>query len=229
MDHHEAIETMASERYLLDELTPEQRDAYEEHLFDCVECAQDAMLGAAFVDRAKTILPTMQAMSMPHRTFVRPKPDRIERDWFSWLRPAVMVPAFGSLLAILAYQNLVTYPALELAANEPQILPSATVLHGDTRSGLQVVYADPLRGSAIEVELPEGTNYASYKFDFYNSTGKLIYTRLVPRSVPAQDTQSIFLPGRIKQDTYKLATSGITSTGETVAIHQQLFELQTNK
>lgn len=229
MDHCEAIATMASERYLLDELSPEQRDAYEEHLFDCVECAQDAMLGAAFVDRAKAVLPTMQTASAPQRGHASSKLEFLERDWFAWLRPAIMVPVFASLIGVLAYQNLVTYPALELAANEPQVLPAATVLHGDTRSGVPVVHADLVRGSAIEVEVPAGTNYASYKFDFYNSAGKLIYTRLVPSSVPTQDTQSIFLPGRIKQDTYKLALSGVTSTGETVAIHQQVFELQVNK
>ena len=53
MEHIEAVQQMAAERYLLDELPPELRDAFEEHLFDCPECAFDLRAGAAFVDEAK--------------------------------------------------------------------------------------------------------------------------------------------------------------------------------
>lgn len=227
MDHREAVETMASERYLLGELSPELRDAYEEHLFSCTECANDALLGATFVDRAKAILPTMQTSSAP--TAIHKRTDTVKRDWFAWLRPAILVPAFACLLCLVGYQNLVTYPALELAANEPQVLPAATVLHGDTRGGLPVVHADLVQGSTIVVELPEGANYAAYRFDFYNSAGKLIWTRTVASSSPAQDTQTIWLPGHIKQDTYKLALSGVNSTGEVVPVQQHFFELQVKK
>jgi hypothetical protein len=229
MDHREALETMASERYLLGELSPEARDAYEEHLFDCTECASDAMLGAAFIDRAKVILPTMQTSSAPARTSARVKVEPVKRDWFAWLRPALMVPVFASLVGVIAYQNLVTYPALEVAANEPQILPTPTVLHGDTRSSLPVVHADLVQGSTVLVEVPEGANYTSWKFDFYNSAGKLIWTRTVANSNPAQDTQTIWLPGHIKQDTYKLAVSGVASTGEVVPVQQHFFDVQTKK
>ena len=41
MTHSEAVQQMAAERYLLDELAPDVRDAFEEHMFDCQECALD--------------------------------------------------------------------------------------------------------------------------------------------------------------------------------------------
>jgi len=61
MDHSEAVEQMAAERYLLDELTPDAREAFEAHLFDCPDCALDLRAGAAFVEEAKVQLPGLTA------------------------------------------------------------------------------------------------------------------------------------------------------------------------
>ncbi len=41
MDHNEAIQLQAAVKYVLGELSPVQRDDYEEHYFDCAECAID--------------------------------------------------------------------------------------------------------------------------------------------------------------------------------------------
>jgi anti-sigma factor RsiW len=53
MDHREAIRLQAAERYVLGELTKDLRDEYEEHYFDCAECAADVKATAAFVDNLK--------------------------------------------------------------------------------------------------------------------------------------------------------------------------------
>jgi len=231
MEHREAIEMMASEKYLLDELTPELRDAYEEHFFDCLECARDVHLGAVFIDQAKVVLPEMMAAvaQASDRAAATTKPANEKRDWFAWLRPALMVPAFACLLAIVGYQNLVTYPALQAAATGPRILPSATVIHDDTRSGIPVIYADLKLGSTIAVELPAGANYSSYKLDFYDSKGKMIWTRTAQSDGRGDDMLSFWLSSKVKLDTYKLVISGVTATGEVVQVKQQMFDLQTKK
>ena len=41
MDHQEVLSTLASERYLLGEMTDTERDSFEEHFFSCAECAED--------------------------------------------------------------------------------------------------------------------------------------------------------------------------------------------
>ena len=40
----------AAEKYVLGELAEELCEAYEEHYFDCQECATDVIATAAFVD-----------------------------------------------------------------------------------------------------------------------------------------------------------------------------------
>jgi len=45
----EAMHTFAAEKYLLDELDRKLRDEFEQHLFDCQECALDVLAGATFL------------------------------------------------------------------------------------------------------------------------------------------------------------------------------------
>ena len=59
MDHNEAVQQMATEKYLLGELPPELREAFEEHFFDCPECAMDLRTAAAFVEEATVHLPEL--------------------------------------------------------------------------------------------------------------------------------------------------------------------------
>src|SRR6185436_20143281 len=44
MTHQQAIDGMASERYLLDEMSEPERFEFEAHYFDCPECAEDVRL-----------------------------------------------------------------------------------------------------------------------------------------------------------------------------------------
>lgn len=236
MEHHEAIETMASERYLLDELTPEVRDAYEEHMFGCTECANDVRFGATFVDHARAVLPGMADAPVVAR---QPVKDALKRrDRTAWLRPAFAVPAFACLLVaclsvVVGYQNLVVYPELRASASEPRLLPPATVLHGETRSTLPVVYADLVTGTTLSVPLPQSNgqspNYASYRFDFYDSTDKAIWTRSVPSAESSDDMATIWLPGRVKEDSYRLTVTGVMLDGCSVPLQQQFFQLRVRR
>ena len=45
MTHQQALDTMAAERYLLDEMTEIEKHAFEEHFFDCADCAHEVRLG----------------------------------------------------------------------------------------------------------------------------------------------------------------------------------------
>ena len=54
-DHEQAMKVHAAERYVLDELSPEERDDFEEHYFMCVKCAEEVRIAAAFADNAKSV------------------------------------------------------------------------------------------------------------------------------------------------------------------------------
>jgi len=56
MEHSEAIQLMAAEKYLLDELSADVRDEFEEHLFGCHECAMDMRTASVFLEQGKAAL-----------------------------------------------------------------------------------------------------------------------------------------------------------------------------
>ena len=56
MDHNEALRQQAAEKYVLGELPPTLRDEYEEHYFECEECAEDVRAAAEFVDNVRAVL-----------------------------------------------------------------------------------------------------------------------------------------------------------------------------
>ncbi len=56
MDHNEALRLHAVEKYVLGELPPSLRDEFEEHFFECQECALDVNEAAEFVDNVRAVL-----------------------------------------------------------------------------------------------------------------------------------------------------------------------------
>jgi hypothetical protein len=233
MDHSEAIQQMIAERYLLDELTPDMRESFEEHLFDCPECALDLRAGAAFVAEAKAQLPSL-AGAAPVPSLPRSRKLQVRREWWlSWLQPAFAVPAFATLLLVLGYQNLVTYPGLRAAAAQPRLLPWAP-LHGAMRDGAPMaITADRRHGVALPVDLPAQSSpdaYASYSFDLYDPQGKLAWTGAVTASSESGGNGqrlSLVIPGAMLQSgSYSLVVSGAGTHGERNVIDRYAFDLR---
>src|SRR5260370_19176070 len=113
MDHSEALRLQAAEMYVLGELSPALRDEYEEHYFDCQECAADLKATVAFVDAGRATF-----RSRRHEDF-EPQGDSVISSWFRWLRPSVMVPAMAVFVAVIGYQGFVTIPHLKRASPAP--------------------------------------------------------------------------------------------------------------
>lgn len=218
MDHDEAVRQKVTERYLLNELDPELRDQFEEHLFDCQECALDLRAAAMFAEESKMILSEKSAVS--------PVPvPAANSGWFSWLRPAFAVPVLALLLAVIVYQNR-TNSRLQQAARSPQVLASAVV-------NVNVRGTEPIRvpghaGQAFGLSLnvpPEG-RYSSYKLDLYSQQGKLEWSRTIPAA--GNDSLSLYVAGS-DQDPGALAVRGITAGGESVDLGRYPIELQNQK
>src|ERR1035438_7404470 len=110
MDHDAVVRQNMTERYLLNELDPEARDEFEEHYFDCPDCAADVQAGALFVEQSKVVLGSEESKGIlserPAASPVQvPVPVPASSGWFTWLRPVFAVPVLALLLAVIGYQN----------------------------------------------------------------------------------------------------------------------------
>lgn len=235
MDHSEAIQEMATERYLLDELSPELREAFEEHMFECPECALDVRAGNVFMTEAKLQLPEIVAAAAPTRA-AQPEATRPEakKPWWSFLsgpalRPAFAAPVFAVLLGVIAFQNFSTIPALRSAATEPRMLPW-TSMHLGTR-GVEptVVQADRRQGAVILLDLPQQMGYSSYAVDLYDPQGKRFWTQTIP--APGQEnggpaTLSLLIPGAgLREGSYSLNLTGMSPQGERTELGRRTLEV----
>jgi len=232
MDHSEAVREMAAERYLLDELTPEAREAFEEHVFDCPECALDLRATAAFVDEAKIQLPALAESAPTPAPPTIGKP-RIKRDWWlAWTRPAFVAPAFAASLLVLGFQNLVTLPKLRTQAAEPRLL-AWVPLRGEMRGASALpIAADREHGVALSLDLspqPGLAPYPSYAFDLLDPQGKLVWTGTAA-APPASDAGDrrimLVIPGAsLENGAYTVAVLGVGPGGARTQIEKYLFEL----
>jgi anti-sigma factor RsiW len=225
MKHEEAVQQLAIERYLLDELTPELREQFEEHLFDCQECSLDLRAGAAFVEEARIQLPAL--VSSAPAEAAKPSPRRL--DWFAWLRPMVAVPTFAMLLAVIGYQNLATIPSLRTAAREPHLSPWVS-FHTGTRGDAHLsVPADPTGGAELLIQVPQENDYSSYGFQLDDQNGKQIWTQT--RAAASDPTGaggafSLTIPGAgLTQGSYTLVVSGITPQGGRTELDRRILDV----
>jgi hypothetical protein len=231
MNHDEALQQRATEKYLLDELDPTLRDQFEEHLFDCQECALDVRAAAMFVEQTKVVLaePSADEVRVP---VVAAAPQRVpQRGWLAWLRPAFAAPVLAMLLAVVGYQSY-----LLRSANEPQIASWASV-NVNTRAGTHDVEPIAVKTSAgagfnllvnVTPDLPGSTSpkYNSYTLELYNPVGRLQWSGRIPPPSP-DDLRSIFVPGgELAQGKYTLTIHKIWAKGEDIENHPIEVQIQ---
>lgn len=124
MTHEEALETLASERYLLGEMSELERHLFEEHYFSCAECAADVREGALMGDAAAraalgTQRHTVTAAGRHEKSGANVLP------WRQWVRPAALVPlAAAATFALMAgYQSMIVIPRLHERFGAQAIVP----------------------------------------------------------------------------------------------------------
>ncbi len=193
MDHAEALHIKAAEKYLLGELSGELREAYEEHYFQCVECALDLKAGVTFVEASRAI-----AREEGLAGLAPARGERASSGWLAWLRPAIAAPAFAVLLAIVAYQNVVFIPRLKDSvahSRAPQAMRSFSLIAQNSRGGAeQTIRVGPDESYNLLLDIPPDPPFSQYRCEFQSASGTAEWAVTVSAEM-ARKTVEVWVPG----------------------------------
>jgi len=179
MDHKEAVETMAAQRYILDELSPAERDAFEEHYFGCADCAADVRDGAQIADTIRNGKASRAALAP-------------QRSRAGWLAAAAAVP----LLTFLGYQNVMLRSAL-VAARSVHVIHSVSLLNAESRGGGEENVVDNAsQPFGIYVDIPPRANATGYLLTIVDSNGRVYVTQAVTPE-QARESVQLVVPGNL--------------------------------
>ncbi len=216
MNHEEAIRMMGTEQYLLNELSPELRERFEEHFFGCTVCASDVRAGALFIEQSKAIFAEEAVVPRREVPVSATKP-----SWWAWLRPAVAVPVMALLLAVIAYQNWPSH-------KNPEVLQAAFVNIG-TRGAAPSISTAKGQGFLLRVTVPPDQSYSSYSADIYAPDGKLQWSLTLPNST-GQDNYFVQVPaGSYNDGVYSVAIRGMAPDGTNAELGRGSFELHISR
>src|ERR1700761_2932031 len=163
MDHEQAIQTQAAERYLLGEFSVAEQDEFAEHFFDCEECAHDLRLTSLFMDTSKRV--------MASGLGDKPQPT-VKRSSSTWQPAWYAIAASIALLAVILYQNVITIPKLRSFV-APQALEYFSIAGLGSRSAEQaVVSPSHERPFILLVDIPPHDNIEQYRCEMLDPTGK---------------------------------------------------------
>ena len=198
MDHEQAVKMQAPERYLLDELSQDERDDFEEHFFTCANCADEVTAAFAFKDNAKAVFESERqaaAAAPVAATLVTPAQARSRWAWLDRLFPApsprssmgawgVAVPAAAMILmGVAVYQGVFVIPGLrrELSEAEAPRVLQTIVARAATRSNDRVVSVDRnARFVQLVMDINARPSVSSYLFEVKDSSGAVVFAVTAP-------------------------------------------------
>ena len=208
MDHSEAVRLQAAEKYVLGELSPDLREQYEEHYFECEECASDVKAAAAFADGARELFRKERSQ----------REGRVQvRGWLGWLRPAIAAPALAALLLIVFYQSFVTIPKLQQQTVASMRLQSAdfvSLIGANSRSeAAKTFQIHKDRPAILEIDIPTTSEFGAYVCQLQDAKSRTVYEHQVS-AADAKRTVHLIVPrGELRAGSYSLIVLGEASAG----------------
>jgi hypothetical protein len=214
MNHQQAIDSMAVERYVLGEMTATDRQAFEEHYFNCPECLEAITFASDFIEAGREyVKPNREPAPLP--TPVWYKRVFSTSGWFS------PVPAFASAVFLVLF-GLSTYQGIELARvkkslRTPSVVATSVFLPlsargaGDARGAeLPMVNVERNQAFQLDLDLPQHDQYSSYEGEIISKSGSAgISTFTLPTDRLNQTSRvELAVPPTLPEGTYQFIIRG---------------------
>ena len=207
MDHTEATQMRAAERYVLGELSVSEVENFERHFFDCSQCSEELRTLAILQDNARAVFlepsPTPPPVSLP--TPVATKPARA-----GWRLNWIWAPAFAALVAGV-------FGGYEFGARHEAGTPQAIAaypLYAAARGDETVISPPPgARFYSLYFDRTWDPDFASYRAVFRDASGAERFSADVPAPAPGRAFYILAPTSALPAGKYLLIIEGRNSTG----------------
>jgi len=219
MDHAQAALESAVERYLLGELKDPERGAFEEHFFECAECAEEVRLGTRFQANARAAL---RETGWPAAV---PAAGAWQRWWGalgSALGARKLLPAAAmagcAALALAGYQSFVLIPQLRHGTAGGAVfavVPAAPV--SGVRAAVDLTFSLEKGPFSLFVPHEWDESYGNYRCELERRPGgKVVYAGQMQGG--AGDFSVVVQPAGLEAGRYLLNVYGVREDGPKTAV-----------
>jgi hypothetical protein len=200
--HEQAMEDTAA-RYFLDELSEAERDAFEEHYFDCSVCAATVRVGAMLAGAA--VLPEPLPAPIPF-----PVKKRALAHWFFHAAAAMVVVVLGGKMYVdnQPHAELIRQESISTAPRGPN----------------DVYKLAEDEALALSFDVPPGSDYQTYEIGVRTAAGKTIDTKTISAET-AKKNQSLLLR-KLPAGSYELVIEGVREDGNRAPVARRGFTVQ---
>jgi hypothetical protein len=193
MTHDEAKNSMAAAAYILDQLEPAERDAFEQHFFDCTACAADVLDASAIADGVRT------------RNVVRFK------DYSRWPLAAAVAAVAISLSSHYAPQIASLWHRTPAPIGQPaRVTAVEQVIQLEATRGVAAVHhVNANQPAAIYFTIPPSdVPPPAYTCALLDASGHVVTTVEVRRDHAAEPVRLPLAAGTLRKGDYKLVIRG---------------------
>lgn len=204
MSHDEAINDGATERYVLEEMTDEERDAFEEHYFECAVCAEDV--------RAAIAVREGLAAVQHHE----PVPAVVPFEPRRWKLPATLATAASAAFALLGWTHyLQVVPLRAQLAQARQAAIPASHNFQPLRGENNFVFPDRSKAILLDVYIDTSDEAPGYVISVVNEQGVSRKIQVSPDQAKEGFVPVVFPAGTIEPGNYTIRVDGKQPAMET--------------
>jgi anti-sigma factor RsiW len=199
MNHEQAMKDQATERYLLGELPENERDAFEEHYFECEMCADEVKSAFAFKDAvraSRTVHDEVAARRVARKA--------------KWNLAPPLAAAASVLMAMLAWMQFGVVGPLRTAiatSKQPAIGEEYTLR--EVRGAEERAVNNSHIPATLNVDVVTDDKSPQYNFVILDGSGRARFTIPVPGNRAREGVVPVILPpGTLEPGSYTLRVDG---------------------
>jgi len=213
--HQEAVDTLATERYLLNEMSEVDRAAFEEHYFSCDVCAEDVKAGHAFGQGARRVFAS-GAESRPTTGTVL-YPTGVSRA--KWYRSTALPWAVAaSLAALVVYQA--ASPGITPATGATARVLHPITLRPDSRGQEAVIPPVSSDGVTLALDVNGAREGADLVYDLKTAAGRKVHSEHVAAPAAGVPLYLQLAATAVTEPTHYVLSLTDSASGESVGTYR---------